>query len=574
MKVGFPASVAVAVTILLGGAEPASAHAVLLRTDPGPQSTVPRSPSQIRLEYSERVEVAFGAIRVFDVDGRLVDAGRVRRIAGGRQVVMPVAGLRNGTYTVTWRVASDDGHSLSGGFVFYVGAPSSISAVAIEGDRGAGTWFGWQYGAVRFAWYVGFVAVVGMVAARRWVWTPAVRAAGLGRSPAAGEFRRLFAKALPLSWALLATAGALVIVFQGAALSGRSLLSAARPSVTGEVLRTGSGHAWLIQMAFTAALLVPVLALVRRRPLLGVGPRVWLAVCALSAFGLALAHGWSGHARAQARPALGVLSVGIHLTAVGAWVGGLATLVVLGGLARRGLPVEDRRDLLVRLVPLFSRLGLIAVALIVLTGVVNSTGELASVSDLWKVSYGRLLTAKILLMAFALGLAARHLRVTPKRLSGDTQGTTSMRSFTRSSIMELVLVVAALTVAAGLVAGVPGRSLALAAKGAVNQEHRIGTYTAQLFVDPTAVGANQLHVTFVNNQGLAAAEVANAEVSLGPAGPGSVRGAPVQMRLIAPGHFVGDVQLPVPRRYRVSVTTPAAPGARIDFEFRLFGPGS
>src|SRR5215210_3870773 len=85
------------------GARPASAHAILLRTEPSPQTTVRTSPAAVRLHFSEPVEVAFGAVRVFDVDGRRVDPGRISLADGNRQVSVPTR-LRDGTYTVTWRV--------------------------------------------------------------------------------------------------------------------------------------------------------------------------------------------------------------------------------------------------------------------------------------------------------------------------------------------------------------------------------------------------------------------------------------------------------------------------------------
>src|SRR5438552_18779466 len=128
---------ALATALLVGWAAPASAHAVLLRTDPSPQTTVKRSPTAVRLFFSERVEVTFGAIRIFDVDGHPVATGRVRR-GGSSEVDVPVPHLKDGTYTATWRVVFADGHPVHGGVSFYVGAPSAISAVAVRGNQGAG----------------------------------------------------------------------------------------------------------------------------------------------------------------------------------------------------------------------------------------------------------------------------------------------------------------------------------------------------------------------------------------------------------------------------------------------------
>jgi copper transport protein len=544
------ASAALVVSVVVAGASPAAAHAILLRTDPSPQTTVKQSPTAVALFFSEPVEVAFGAIRVFDVDGHRVDRSSIRRAQGNREVLVPVPHLKDGTYTVTWRVVSADGHPVHGGFTFYVGAPSSISAVAVAGDQGAGRVVGWSYGVVRFAWFAALLGLIGAVVVRRWVWTPALRAAGLSGSEAGAHFRRRFGQALPALWVLLVVAGGLTIVYEAASVSGLSFFSAFRPSVVSEALGTTFGRLWKVEMLVSLAALVPVVALARRRPLLGARPSLWIAILGVALAGLCAVAAVNGHARTLSHPAIEVPSVAVHLLAVGVWVGGLAAVVLLGGLAWRTLPGTERPALLRQLVPRFSRVAVLAVAAVVVTGVINAFGDLSTVSDLWRTTYGRVVSAKIVLLLLALALAARHLWVVPRRLSEPSKASPTTRSFARTSAAELVLLLGAVGLAAALVALVPGRSLALAAKGPVNQERAAGGYTVQLFIDPTTVGANQVHVTFVNAQGLAAAEVSRATVTLGRPGEPA---PPVDMRLISPGHFVGDTTLPSPGRYRLTV---------------------
>src|SRR5439155_21580799 len=127
-------------------------------------------------------------------------------------------------------------------------------------------------------------------------------------------------------------------------------------------------------------------------------------------------------------------------------------------------------------------------------------------------TYGQVLSAKIVALAVALGFGARHLRTVPRRLADAGRASTTARSFQRTAAAELAVLAAGVALAAGLVVLVPGRSLSLAAQGPVNQERRAGGYTIQLFIDPSAVGDNQVHVTFVNAQGLGAAEVTGTEV--------------------------------------------------------------
>jgi copper transport protein len=559
---------------LAASAPAASAHAILLRTQPGPQTTVPQAPTDVRLEFSESVEAAFGAIRVFDVDGHRVDQGSIRSEPGRRAVLIAVPHLKDGTYTVTWRVISADGHPVHGGFQFYVGGPSSISPVVVAGDRGAGRFIGWGYGAVRFAWFAALAVLTGMVTMRRWVWTPALDAAGLRDSPATEAFRRRFARALPAVWAVLLLTWGLTLAFQGAVVSGLSLWSAARPSVFAEVLRTGFGHAWLAGLGYTLAAAAPVFGLSRRDGLLGWSPSTWIAALGAAVIGLCVAAGLSGHASTEGNTWVGVPALAVHLLAMAVWVGGLAVLVTLV-LRGNGLSPEERPRLLRQLVPRFSRVAIGAVAVLVATGTVNTILELASVSDLWRTTYGQVLTAKIVALAVALGFGARHLRIVPRRLAETDMGRASgaARSFRRTTAAELAVLAVGVALAAGLVVLVPGRSLSLAAQGPVNQERKVGGYTIQVFIDPSTVGDNQVHVTFVNAQGLGAADVTGTDVALGQEGSSL---APVAMRLISAGHFVGDAPLPAPGYYRLSVAAPPGSngGGTTTFRFHLRSPKS
>jgi copper transport protein len=557
---------------LLFSAQPAAAHAVLLRTEPSPQTTVPAPPDAVRLRFSEPVEVAFGAVRVFDVDGRRVDGGRLETADGRRELVVP-AELPGGTYTVTWRVLSTDGHRISGDFQFYVGAPSTISAVAVEGDAGAGRFVTWGYGAVRFAWYSALVAVIGLVAVRRFVWTPSVRAAGLEGTDAAVRFRRRFNRLLPCAWGLLLVAWVLRLVFQAASISGLGLLESARPGVLGDMLGTGFGRSWLAGLGFTLVAGLPVAGLTRPAGLGGVRPQTWLSVLAACAAGVALAAANTGHARTEGNPALGVPSAAVHLLAMSTWVGGLAALVAAGGSAWSAVPPQDRNGFLRDVVTRFSRLALVAVAVLVASGSVNSFLDLASVSDLWDTTYGRVLSAKIAVLAVALAFGGWHLWGLPRRIAAadgtDVGGTA--RSFRRSSTLELVVLVAGVGFASALVALVPGRSLALLARGPVNQEERAGRYAVQLFLDPSAPGPNEIHVTFIDPNGLGAGEMTAVTATL-TAGGASPR--PLPMKLISAGHFVANSDLAA-GAYRLAVETAApSPTLSVGFQFKLrTGPG-
>lgn len=87
-----------------------------------------------------------------------------------------------------------------------------------------------------------------------------------------------------------------------------------------------------------------------------------------------------------------------------------------------------------------------------------------------------------------------------------------------------------------LVALVPGRSLALVEKGPVTRKRSAGPYRVQRLMDPSSIGENSVHVTYITEAGLAAGEVTNTAVHLasGHLASGSAPARPVEMRLIAP----------------------------------------
>jgi copper transport protein len=549
--------------VVAGTAPAASAHALLLRTDPSAQSTVPTSPSAVHLFFSESVEVGAGDVRVYDVNGTRVDTNHITRADGNREVIVGVPHLDDGTYTVTWRAVSADSHPVRGGFVFYVGHPSSISAVPIAPDTGAGPRVGFAYGVDRFLWFASLLAIVGLIVVRRWVWTPTVRDRGLSESRAAERFRTLFARLLVGAWAVLALAGLAMVVFQAAAVQGESVTRALRSSALSGVFHATFGHLWLIEVVLTVVLLAPVAVLVRRTRTFGVAPDWWIALAGLVVVGLCVVSGLNGHARTDAHPGLTVPSIAVHLLAAGIWAGGLGAVLAAAVPSWRLLEGGDRTAVVAGVVRRFSTLAVGSVIAIIATGTVNSISGFHSVSDLWHDRYGRTVALKILLLLVALALAARHRWVTPARLAGP-EADEEVGRFQWMARAELLALGGAVALAAALVAMVPGRTLALAASGPYNAEHKAGAYTIQLLVDPTKTGSNDVHVTFVSSSGLAAAEVVNAQVTVTP--PASTTPTPLLMQLIGPGHFVGTTTLPDPGRATVVVT---GQGVSSTFDFVL-----
>lgn len=564
------AALAVVLATLGALASPASAHALLLRSEPGGNATLKTSPAAVRLHYSEPVEVQFGAVRVLNADGRPVPTGAIKRVDENREVDVPLRRLDDGTYTVTWQVLANDGHPTHGTFRFYVGQPSSISALAVAGPRGASRAIGWLFGVVRFAWFASFLSLVGAVAARLWVWTPAAAEVDAAEGVRTGFLRR-FRRLMGAAWLTLLISGLLSIWFEAATVSGLSFVESGKPSVLTQVLRTRFGQAWLLQIGFTVVALAVVVALTRRPRLFGIATRQWLVAGAVIAVGLAGAAALNGHARTDPHPWLSETLVALHLLSAAAWAGGLAALVVLGGPAwwtldrsKRDKTKPARAALLRAAVMRFSRLAVIAVSVLVVSGTVVAFWDVATIRGLVDTSYGRTLTAKVILLVVALVLAYRHLRRTPVRLAGK-EAAGELTAFARTSGAETVVLAATVALAAALVALTPGRSLQSVNSGLLDASHRAGPYTIELTVDPRAVGPNEIHVTFTNDSGLLAEDVAKATAVLRPA-RGPV--VPIPLTVFTAGHFVGDVTIPATGRYHLDVS---GNGSGSSFSFSVAG---
>ena len=102
------------------GAAPAAAHASLQSTDPEADQLLDVAPDVIRLVFDEPVEVALGGVDVIDPEGGRL-GGSAELADDGLAVVVPFDESGQGTYTVAWRVVSEDGHPISGSFVFHLG---------------------------------------------------------------------------------------------------------------------------------------------------------------------------------------------------------------------------------------------------------------------------------------------------------------------------------------------------------------------------------------------------------------------------------------------------------------------
>ncbi len=114
-------SVAVLVGVLvLVTAGHAAAHNELVGSTPADGATVAAAPAEIALEFDQPVQTQFGQIAVLDAIGGHHEQGEPQ--IAGVTVTQDVDQLAQGAYQISYRVASADGHPISGTLTFTVAA--------------------------------------------------------------------------------------------------------------------------------------------------------------------------------------------------------------------------------------------------------------------------------------------------------------------------------------------------------------------------------------------------------------------------------------------------------------------
>jgi copper transport protein len=365
--------------VTVGPAAPiALAHAQLLSSTPGAGELVAQAPSEIRLVFSEPLDPRFSSADVLNAAGQAVvdHAGRLDAV-DATTLVVPLPQLAFGAYTVNWRsLSAADGHQANGFVTFgvgsvdqaVVGATSAGQSGQLHGGHDTGVAF--VEVQTRSATDLGFLLAFGLLVIGFAVLRPT-----LGIRPTLASAQR---------WSLLGgVAGGL----------GLGALAGVAPGVDPAGFLLGTRPGQLI-LARTTVGLIGIVAswwLARRGRTTG-------AVTAAGAAGgaalvlLALA----GHASAFASPAP-VAAIVVHLGAVGVWLAGLGTLLLLAFTVRDHGWVR-------MVVSRFSALALVSIALVAATGLYSAwieTGSVIAFDTPYQVNL--VIKAGLVLAALAIG---------------------------------------------------------------------------------------------------------------------------------------------------------------------------
>ena len=249
---------------------------------------------------------------------------------------------------------------------------------------------------------------------------PAARAV---RAPADyGALRRRLTWVVWIALALAVLSGLAWLVWLSADIYGASIIEVCLHGGVWSVLTdTRFGLVWTARLglAVLLAALIP-------------WPTTRLLQLAAGA-GLIALIALIGHAGATPGPAgsVHVASDMVHLLAAGAWLGGLPALAML--LARARVADDAAwRSLAVGAARRFSRLGIMSVAALLASGIIDSWNLLGAPRDLVTTDYGRLVLLKIGLLFVMVGIAAANrFHFTPRLPAAG-----ALRALQRNSLAE------------------------------------------------------------------------------------------------------------------------------------------
>jgi methionine-rich copper-binding protein CopC len=121
------AAVAAAACVAAFGAATALAHDELKSSSPKSGATLVRTPAAVTLTFEEAIGKLGKVTATRNGQGDLVKSARTKPRDASKVVVRlkrPGPKKQAGTYRVSWRIISDDGHPVSGVVTFKVKRPS------------------------------------------------------------------------------------------------------------------------------------------------------------------------------------------------------------------------------------------------------------------------------------------------------------------------------------------------------------------------------------------------------------------------------------------------------------------
>ena len=518
---------------------PAYAHASLVRSSPANNETLRRAPARIVLNFSEAIERRLTEIKVLDKDNQRQDDGVTAFDDKDPTFVsVGVHSLSPGLYYVNWsNVSAVDGHDYNGRYPFIVlNADGTFPAGVSLDTTGGQTSGGGQLLPSNFDSALKWIALLSLAIAggAAFMLVAGIRPGAVFLEDE--DYNKLTDAAerwvVNMGHVLLPAAfiasGFLVLLSINRFGTNISLIDYLT------TVRTGQYR--------LAQLLLFVVALVGADALfLGRTARqrdIGLGVLLLGVVGAMFTYSMVSHSASGTGKFWSVASDFAHLAAAAGWLGALVMLIPLVRWSRREMQGAQRFLLLANILDRFSIIAGLSVFVILATGAFNGLAEIPTASAMIDTTYGKVLLAKLALLAPLLAVAGLNAYVLKPRLVAAIDGAyqeggtgtpeqravwqrqveSLQRLLPRTIIVEVTLIIA-------VFAAVGVLSQTATAKGEVaqqkagqtgsakfNQTAAQGDLSLTLEVSPNRVGINQYNLTIQKPDGTPSTTVTQARL--------------------------------------------------------------
>ncbi len=341
--------------------------------------------------------------------------------------------IDDGVYVVVWTIPANDGHVVGGN----AAATSTVGRLDT---------------AARLLALIGLIVVVG--------------GGVLAIQSTDDASNRML---LWMAWLFLLVGSLASFGLYGAKVVAGSPSDAFKPGVWGKVIGTHTASVLLVRLVLVLALGGLLLSFARRTV------DVWRGAALATSTALVLTYSSIGHANAQHPAALWIGVDAMHLTAISLWIGGLVMLAF--GTSTWLIDPDTER-----IVRRFSVTALVAVPVIVATGVAQTLKLAGDLDDVTSTSWGRTLLIKVAVVTVLVAIGG----VSQWLLRND--GPSALR---RNVLVEAMIGVAVVGLAASLITLPPQ---AVAASKVFTTTLAADGVIADFTVTPGRVGQNEIHL--------------------------------------------------------------------------------
>lgn len=423
------------VLLALLPAGPASAHTVLVGSDPADGSRLASSPASVTLRFNEQVGLELGYLRVVDSAGRRVDSGPASHPDGdGSKVSVTLRpGLGDGSYLASYRVISADSHPVAGSIRYVVGDGALQAEGGASGSAPVNQVVSTGLATSHWLGFAG-VAMVGGSWLVFTLWP-------------AGRRRRAIRRLVWTGWSLAGLGAVTEYLLEGPYESGAGPGSIVHTDLLDATLHSQTGQFLSLRVLLLGVLGMVLTALLRPdRPDAPEVPSWAPGAAAGVGVGIVVTFAATGHTQSTSPHELWMLIAALHLIAMIVWLGGVLVLLVAavskgarvpagGGVPSaadsdgfdfdaaedeldRAAALEADREQLSTGLPVFSRVAMACIATLAGTGTLQAWREVGAWDALASTRYGQLVLVKVVLFCAILGLGyvARRavLRSTPR----------------------------------------------------------------------------------------------------------------------------------------------------------------